>query len=143
MHPESAATHTTQSSTAPVPAKYSASLVSKRSLSCLRKKVTVIQLRPQTVALQMRCTDLRGPQRIGRQDTGRERERETDRKRVNCMSWIKYGAAEDVCTDSWDFRNFIGHHYALVHIYMFACRYTRVQRGTTSSRSHDPRRSYF
>ena len=39
MHSESAATCTTQSSTAVVPAKHSASLVSKRSLSCLKKKV--------------------------------------------------------------------------------------------------------
>ena len=44
MHPESAATHTTQSSTTAVPAKHSASLVSKRSLSCLKKSVTVIQV---------------------------------------------------------------------------------------------------
>ena len=48
----------------------------------------------------------------------------------NCMLCIKYGAAADVCTDSWDFRNFIGHHYALVHIYTFACRSTRAQRST-------------
>ena len=39
-----AAACTTQSSTAAVPAKYSASLVSKRSVSCLRKSVTVIQV---------------------------------------------------------------------------------------------------
>ena len=44
MQPESAAAHITQSSTAAVPAKYSASLVSKRSLSSLTNSVIVIQV---------------------------------------------------------------------------------------------------
>ena len=44
MHPESAAARITKSSTAEVHAKYTASLVSKRSLSCLTNNVIVIQV---------------------------------------------------------------------------------------------------
>ena len=48
----------------------------------------------------------------------------------------------DVCTNKWDIRNVIGHHYALhvVHIYALTC--TIYARNVVYG-SHDPRTSYM